>query len=57
MIRIDRLRALAGLLADEDGASVFARLSLPEQVAIFGTLEAGLDEARGGLVRTAGSEH
>jgi hypothetical protein len=57
MIRIDRLRALAGLRAAEDGASVFARLSLPEQVAIFGTLEAGLDKAGGALLRTAGSEH
>ena len=54
MIRIDRLSALAGLLAVEDVASVFARLSVQEQVAIFGTFEAGLEEARGALLTTVG---
>lgn len=57
MIRIDSLSALAGLLADEDVALVFARLSVQEQVAIFGTFETGLEEARSALMRTVGAEH
>ena len=52
MIRIDRLSALAGLLATEDVASAFARLSLPEQVAIFGAFEDGLEEARSALMHS-----
>ena len=56
MINIDGLRALAGLLADEDAASAFARLSAPEQAAIFGTFEAGLIRARDALFNAVGSE-
>lgn len=52
LIRIDRLSALAGLLAVEDVAVAFARLSVPEQVAIFGTFEDGLEEARSALMRS-----
>jgi hypothetical protein len=52
MIRIDRLSALAGLLAVEDVALAFAKLSVPEQVAIFGTFEDGLEEARSALMRS-----
>lgn len=58
IIRIDRLNALAGLLAVEDVASAFSRLSIREQVAIFGTFEDGLEEARDALMHTvAGSGH
>ena len=57
MIRIDRLNALAGLLAVEDVASAFAGLSVREQVAIFGTFEEGLGEARDALMHMVASEH
>jgi hypothetical protein len=57
MIRIDRLNALASLLAIEDVASAFANLSAPEQVAIFGTFEAGLQEAKDALLYTAANAH
>jgi hypothetical protein len=57
MISIDRLSALAGLLAVEIVASAFAGLSVTEQVAIFGAFEAGLEEARMALVRAAENEH
>lgn len=57
MIRINRLNALAALLADEDVASAFATLSTPEQVAIFGAFEAGLQEARDALLYTAANQH
>lgn len=57
MIRIDRLNALAGLLAVEDVASAFAGLSVREQVAIFGTFEEGLGEARDALMHVVASEH
>jgi len=56
VIQTDRLNALAGLLAIEDVASAFAGLSVPEQVAIFGTFEAGLQEVRGALLLAARSE-
>lgn len=49
LIRIDRLSALAGLLAVEEVASAFSGLSILEQVAIFGTFEVGLEEARSAL--------
>lgn len=39
VIGLDRLRALATLLADEEGASQFAGLGLHGQVAIFGLFE------------------
>lgn len=45
MISIDRMRALAELLAVEEVAAAFASLSTPKQVALFGTFEAGLNEA------------
>jgi hypothetical protein len=57
MICIDRLTALAGLLAAEDVASVFAGLSAHEQAAIFGTFEAGLAEARVALIRAVKEGH
>lgn len=56
MISIDGLSALANLLADEDVASAFARLSAPEQAAIFGSFEAGLMRAREALFNAARSE-
>ena len=46
MISIDRLSALADLLADEDVAAAFARLSVTQQASIFGSFEAGLQQAR-----------
>lgn len=45
MISIERMRALAELLAVEEVATAFASLSIPKQVALFGTFEAGLNEA------------
>jgi hypothetical protein len=57
MIRIDRLNALAALLAIEEVASAFSGLSAPEQVAIFGTFEAGLREARDALLYTSLNKH
>lgn len=57
MVRIDRLTALAGLLAVEDVASAFAGLSITDQTAIFGTFEAGLEEARGALMRAVLPDH
>jgi hypothetical protein len=58
MIDIDRLGALASLLAGEHVATAFADLSLGVQVAIFGTFEVGLQHVRAALVRIAhaGSE-
>lgn len=53
IVGINRLRALASLLAAEDAASVFAGLTIGEQVAIFGTFEAGLEEAGAAVVRAA----
>jgi hypothetical protein len=58
MINIDRLNALACLLASEDVAAAFSKLSVRDQAAIFGTFEDGLEEARDALVRAAvGFEH
>ncbi|PTB19528.1 hypothetical protein C9I57_17765 [Trinickia symbiotica] len=56
IVSIDRLSALAGLLAVEDVAAAFARLSLLEQVAIFGGFEADLHQARVALLRAVGNE-
>ena len=56
MISIDGLSALAGLLADEDVAAAFARLSPPEQAAIFGSFEAGLLKARVALINAVEAE-
>ncbi|MEX3954714.1 hypothetical protein [Trinickia sp. EG282A] len=56
MVSIDRLSALACLLAAEDVAAAFAGLSLPDQVAIFGAFEADLNHARGALLRAVQSE-
>ncbi|NRO99357.1 hypothetical protein GWC77_26090 [Paraburkholderia sp. NMBU_R16] len=56
MISIDRVTALTGLLAVEDVAAAFARLSSLEQVAIFGCIEADLHKAREALLRAAGCD-
>jgi hypothetical protein len=51
MICLDRMHALAELLAVEEVASAFASLSIPAQVALFGTLEAGINEARDAITQ------
>lgn len=56
MISIDRITALTGLLAVEDVAAAFARLSSLEQVAIFGCIEADLHKAREALLRAVGHD-
>lgn len=49
VISIDRLRALAAILSDEQGAAQFASFDLPGQVAIFGLFEDLLAEVRAAL--------
>lgn len=51
MISVERLSALAGLLAIEDVVSAFANLSPLAQVALFGTFESGLVEVRTALLQ------
>ncbi|CAM8751176.1 hypothetical protein NCF_03147 [Burkholderia pseudomallei] len=53
MINVERLSALAGLLAIEDVVSAFANLSPLAQVALFGTFESGLVEVRTALLQMA----
>ncbi|AJX32202.1 hypothetical protein [Burkholderia oklahomensis] len=53
MISVERLSALAGLLAIEDVVSAFANLSPLAQVALFGTFESGLVEVRTALLQMA----
>jgi len=50
VISIDGLSALASLLADEDVAAAFARLSAQAQAAIFGSFESGLLGIRVALI-------
>lgn len=52
-INVDRLGALASLLTVENVASAFADLTIGEQVAIFGTFESGLEQARAALTQIA----
>ncbi|WP_243898963.1 hypothetical protein [Burkholderia pseudomallei] len=54
MINVERLSALAGLLAVEGVASEFANLSPLAQVALFGTFESGLSEVRTALLQVVG---
>ncbi|AJX94141.1 hypothetical protein [Burkholderia pseudomallei] len=56
MIGVERLSALAGLLAVEDVTFAFANLSPLVQVALFGTFEAGLIEVRSALMQIAATE-
>ncbi|MBF3415615.1 hypothetical protein [Burkholderia pseudomallei] len=53
MINVERLSALAGLLAIEDVVSAFANLSPLAQVALFGTFESGLVEVHAALLQMA----
>jgi hypothetical protein len=55
MVSIDRLSALATLLSVEDVTSAFGRLSPLEQVAIFGSFETDLQNARMALLRAVES--
>ncbi|OMQ54932.1 hypothetical protein AQ708_29015 [Burkholderia pseudomallei] len=55
-IGVERLSALAGLLAIEDVTFAFANLSPLVQVALFGTFEAGLIEVRSALAQIAMTE-
>ncbi|WP_433703899.1 hypothetical protein [Paraburkholderia sacchari] len=57
VILLDRLRALAALLAAEEAATAFAGLDTPEQVAIFGLLEQTAGAARAALTRDAEVRH
>lgn len=52
IICLDRMHALAELLALEEVAAAFTSLSLSAQVALFGTLESGIKEARDAITRT-----
>ncbi|AOJ11735.1 hypothetical protein [Burkholderia mayonis] len=56
-IGVERLSALAGLLAVEDVTFAFTNLSPLVQVALFGTFEAGLLEVRAALLQMAATGH
>ena len=55
-IRLDQIRALAGLLSLEEVAAEFARLELLAQIAIFGLFEGALGDARAALMQRTGVE-